>query len=163
MAMFKGDGEGLVDLLIAASAARPAASSYTGYGRELVPWCDDEAAAVCSGPLERRGGSGAERKGAKHARGAGTFPAAPAKPINSKRSKTQQAQQPAFYQVSSTPSGPPRRSSSSDGYSCPSYGNSPKPEKLPMPSSRLLRARSPSPPKDMPFYGYSPVVCAVVA
>lgn len=43
--VFKGDSEHLVDKLIAACEVKAAPSSaYTGFGRELVPWTDDDVA-----------------------------------------------------------------------------------------------------------------------
>ena len=42
-AMFRGDAAHLVDALVAASEWRPAAEGYSGYGRELQPWCPDDA------------------------------------------------------------------------------------------------------------------------
>ena len=42
-AYFRGDADGLVDALVAASeAAWAPKAGYTGFGRELTPWCPDE-------------------------------------------------------------------------------------------------------------------------
>lgn len=162
--IFRGDAEHLVDELIAACQKKPVASTaYTGYGRELVPWTDDSVVpAACSESLDRqsRRTTGQERVRVpanphKHARAAGRVADSPEqKKTQSKRSKTSVAL--AFYQAAPGVSGSSRRSSSSDsGFACPAIATSPKPEQLPMPtngfmSRALLRARSPSPPKDMP-------------
>lgn len=129
--MFRGDAAHLVDALVAASEWRPAAEGYSGYGRELQPWCPDDAFPMPVEALEapryskyNNGGRSPDHKGKR---------------------------------ASATPRGaspPVRRASLGDSsFACPSFAAAPKPEALPMPTSSLLtRAlvrRSPSPPKMM--------------
>lgn len=149
-AIFRGDGEGLVDMLIAASQAKPVPTPSLAAlaGRELVPWQAEEMPCPAGAspqlmdmPLE-----------ARHSK----FPARQAR-----------AQQPsaaaaaaAANRVMAAQRGIPRvgsgRRLSADqapaaGFACPAVAASPKPEALPMPTglmSRVARSRSPSPPKD---------------
>lgn len=53
--VFRGDGEGLVEALIAACERKPVARTAIPelFGRELVPWTDDGSAGAPLGqPLE---------------------------------------------------------------------------------------------------------------
>jgi hypothetical protein len=49
---FRGDAESYVDRLVEASAARPWAENYTGFGRELTPWMEDAPAPALCEALE---------------------------------------------------------------------------------------------------------------
>lgn len=115
---FRGDADVLTDKLIAASAWRPPAGSHTGYGRELVAWCDDASPAFdprFNEPLEA------------------------GRPSRSPTKRTRAPASPAHR--SAAPASPTT-------FACPSFAAAPKPEAIPIPASLMARARrSPSPPK----------------
>ncbi|WIA10249.1 hypothetical protein OEZ85_010449 [Tetradesmus obliquus] len=160
---FKGDGEAMLSALIRACEVKPIspAANPAWAGRELVPWTDDSVqveACLEFQPLEtssrRSAGKFPEPSSThKQVRPARASPDSPQhKKAQAKRSK-----------VGSPPRSPPRSisprisssssSSSSVACACPALAASPKPEKLPMPTTGLLsrafvRGRSPSPPKD---------------
>lgn len=157
---FRGDAEGLVDLLIAASQMKPQAIPQLE-GRELVKWADD---SCCSGsalldmPLEissnRRPQSGGKFP-TRHARSP-TAAAAQERTASSAHKRSKMAS-PARTSPAASNGG--RRLSADHiaaGFACPAVAASPKPETLPMPTGLMSRAmavrsRSPSPPKDSFF------------
>lgn len=138
MQCFRGDAESYVDRLVEASAARPWAENYTGFGRELTPWMEDAPAPALCEALEPSRAS--PHHNIKH----GRSPAAAAK----RARPFTAASAPAARRCSLEHAAP------GGAYACPSFAAAPKPEALPMPTSSLLtRAlcrRSPSPPKMMP-------------
>ncbi|KAF8069467.1 hypothetical protein HT031_001583 [Scenedesmus sp. PABB004] len=146
----------MVDALIAACERRPVAASASPelFGRELVPWTDDDAPfAALEAPLEGRGSHKFPSGSHKHARPAGgRAPESPehkrAAPAGGKRSKANTPPR----RSAEVPRGA-RLSSGGSGFACPALAASPKPENLPMPTTGLLsratlRGRSPSPAKD---------------
>jgi len=158
---FRGDAEGLVDLLIAVSQMKPQALPAGSAGRELVKWADD---SCCSGsalldmPLEisssRRPQSGGKFP-ARHARSP-TAAAAQERTASSAHKRSKMASPAQSVRAASNGG---RRLSADNiaaGFACPAVAASPKPENLPMPTGLMSRAlavrsRSPSPPKDSFF------------
>lgn len=158
---FRGDGEGLVDMLIAASQMKPQPQLSLPQ-RELVRWQDDScsASALLDMPLEgsscRRAHSGGKFP-SRHARSP-TAAAAQERTSSSgsKRNRVSSPAQPALRAPFNN--GTRRMSAEHDsaGFACPAVAASPKPESLPIPTGLMSRAmvarsRSPSPPKDSFF------------
>lgn len=136
---FRGDGEGLVDKLIAVSQIQPVAKTarQEWIGRPLQKWCDDSASAVLLEPLEttnRRSAAVAVNPPS----GQGKVQPRVHKGGLPSRTRSPKAQ------------GGGRQSLDSTSFACPAIASSPKPQDLPLPRT-LLRGRSVSPPKDS-FY-----------
>lgn len=147
---FKGDEDGLVDVLIKACEQRGPVSDAASptFGRELVPWADDSVQDMLLEPLEssgRRLGSvfpAATRPGARasfaHKASANKRSKAPCSP----RSGSPSFRQPAVP-----------KPTTGTNFACPALASAPKPSDLPMPtfglmSRAIVRSRSQSPSKD---------------
>lgn len=163
-AIFRGDAEGFVDMLIAASRSKPVASPQLCalQGRELVPWQSEDScssAALLDMPLES---SSSIRRSSPQQHYGSKFPQRQARPstaaasaaaggqgAGAKRGNNARAAGASGRRLSADHAPAPRIA----GFACPVVAASPKPEALPMPTSSLLtRAlvrRSPSPPKMM--------------
>jgi uncharacterized membrane protein YgcG len=127
---FRGDGEDLVDALIAACEMKSQASSnYTGFGRELVPYFSDFECEILP-KVTKVSQKPAEKK---------------------KPKKSSRTQYPASSGSSSASSSSSSSGSSSSGGSvdlnfrsitCP-FVTPPKPDMLPAPSSSLFHCAFP--------------------
>lgn len=158
---FTGDADSLVDDLIAACETKPAPSSYTGYGRELVPYNFDCGStgpqtkspnAVLRGPLEQT----KKRASVKGARNRGEATDSPSKSARkTARRNPEEAtavvsgSTAARQKYSNVKNGPTnmcvtvaspimKTASVAAAVAVPSFV-SPKPEAVPLPTSSLLQ------------------------
>lgn len=158
-----GDADHLVDDLIAACARKPVLAPSAGFGRELVPYFDTHVDSAGFGNLSSataRAARGASHP-IKHPRvatdgkqRAGDLPS----PDGHKQKRNKVSNKPgrSGTEATSAPSSPSASSSSGASHksakipavqsqhTAPGFQTSPKPEKLPMPTSSLFQRASAS-------------------
>lgn len=147
---FKGDEDGLVDVLIKACEQKGSVNvaGSPSFGRDLVPWSDDTAQEMVLEPLESSG----RRVGS-------IFPTA-TKPVARANIAHKASANKRFKAPSPPRSGSPSarqlavpKPTAGTSFACPALASAPKPSDLPMPTSgfmsrAIVRSRSQSPSKD---------------
>ena len=176
--MFRGDDDDLVDKLIAACQQVKAAScaSYTGFGRDLVPWTDDSAPSTpavtqdqhrarrsATAPqLPRPVQTKSPQESHKHPRSAVRAPGSPEHkkanrspagpttacntPVLAPCTPTAAARMPTLAAPAGMPMAVKSDDPASTAFACAAYANSPKPEVMPMPKRLMAKCSRSSSP-----------------